>query len=374
MAPGPRQVVGPRDRLPLRRLGDERRAPDPVPGRGGRAHHRGLRPGRLGGAASTTRPIPSSPRCGRWTRAGQHRGAAAGGCRRAWRREGRHTESGRYTAEDWLLVYSEHLEKHDAQIERNLAAWRPPRQELTLRAGGSRSAACLAGLVLLAAVLYSSVGHGGASAYLAAMALFGIAPDVMKPAALVMNVAVALVGTTRFARAGLVPTRLLLPLLLGSIPAAFVGGLAQLPTAAHRVCWPGADPGGGPGWPGPAKAIARCVRPRRLVARGPGAVLGLVEWADGSGGIFPSPCWATGWERVRQTPARRRLILATPFGLLGHLGAGRPIPAGVGLLSLVAVAGGLYGSWLGVRRLSTLALRRLLAVVLVVAGVKLLLP
>jgi len=239
--------------------------------------------------------------------------------------------------------------------------------------------AWLAALVLLAAVLYSSVGHGGASAYLAAMALFGIAPGVMKPAALVMNVAVALVGTTRFARAGLVPGRLLLPLLLGSIPAAFLGGLAQLPTATHRLLLGVVLilAAGRLAWGGEAE---RPLRPAPtwpwLVALG--AALGLVSGLTGvGGGIFLSPLLVlTGWEGVRRTAgASAAFILANSVsGLLGHLGAGRPIPAGVGLLSVVAVAGGVYGSWLGVRRLSTLALRRLLAVVLVVAGVKLLWP
>ena len=239
--------------------------------------------------------------------------------------------------------------------------------------------AWLAALVLLAAVLYSSVGHGGASAYLGAMALFGIAPDVMKPAALVMNVAVALVGTTRFAAAGLVPARLLAPLLLGSIPAAFMGGLVRLPTGAHRMllgvvlilaaarlAWAGEG----------ERPLRRAPKPPWLAALG--AVLGLVSGLTGvGGGIFLSPLLVlTGWERVRQTAgASAAFILANSVsGLLGHLGAGRPIPAGIGLLSLVAVTGGLYGSWLGVRRLSTLALRRLLAVVLLVAGVKLLWP
>ncbi len=93
----------------------------------------------------------------------------------------------------------------------------------------------LAALVLAAAVLYSSVGHAGASAYLAAMALFGVAPAASKPAALVMNVAVATLVTLRFASAGLVPWRRLAPLVLGSVPAAFVGGVVELPTSLHRL-------------------------------------------------------------------------------------------------------------------------------------------
>src|SRR5947208_1979991 len=140
------------------------------------------------------------------------------------------------------------------------------------------SLALLAGLVLAAAILYSSVGHAGASAYLAAMALVGVPPAAMKPAALVMNIVVAVAGTARWWSAGLVPWALLWPLSAGFISAA---------------------------------------------------------------------------------------------GLLGHLAVARDIPHGTALLAAVALAGGLYGSWLGARRLPPLALRRLLAAVLVIAGVRL---
>src|SRR2546430_13285672 len=84
--------------------------------------------------------------------------------------------------------------------------------------------AALGALVLAAAVLYSSVGHAGASAYLAAMGLFGVAPDAMRPAALVMNVVVATAGTWRFASAGVVPWRLLTPLRAAAGPPPLLCG------------------------------------------------------------------------------------------------------------------------------------------------------
>jgi len=82
----------------------------------------------------------------------------------------------------------------------------------------------LAILVLLAAVLYSSVGHAGASGYLAAMAFVGIAPGVMKPTALVLNLLVATIALVRFHRAGYFSWSLLWPFAIVSIPAAFIGG------------------------------------------------------------------------------------------------------------------------------------------------------
>ncbi|MEK7261085.1 MAG: sulfite exporter TauE/SafE family protein, partial [Pseudomonadota bacterium] len=80
-------------------------------------------------------------------------------------------------------------------------------------------------LIALAALLYSSVGHGGASGYLAVMALLGVAPAVMKPAALVLNIFVAGLVFVRLYRAGYFNAPLFWPFALGSIPLAFVGGL-----------------------------------------------------------------------------------------------------------------------------------------------------
>jgi len=78
----------------------------------------------------------------------------------------------------------------------------------------------LAGLFLVSAILYGSVGHAGASAYLAAMALTGVAPEVMKPTALVLNIGVASIVTLRFWRAGFMRPASLVPFLAGSVPAA----------------------------------------------------------------------------------------------------------------------------------------------------------
>src|SRR5438552_3434470 len=94
--------------------------------------------------------------------------------------------------------------------------------------------ALLAACILIAALLYSSVGHGGASGYLAAMALFGVAPAVMRPTALVLNLLVAAIATVQFARSGHFSWRLFWPFALGSIPLAFVGGTITLPTHVYR--------------------------------------------------------------------------------------------------------------------------------------------
>ena len=72
------------------------------------------------------------------------------------------------------------------------------------------------------AALYSSVGHGGASSYLAVMGLFNFAPASMKPTALALNIIVALIATVRFYRAGLFSWQLFWPFAVVSIPAAFI--------------------------------------------------------------------------------------------------------------------------------------------------------
>jgi uncharacterized membrane protein YfcA len=89
--------------------------------------------------------------------------------------------------------------------------------------------ALLAVLIFAAAVLYSSVGHAGASGYLAAMALVGVVPDVMKPTALALNILVASIATVRFYRAGYFYWSAFWPFVIGSVPLAFAGGAIILP-------------------------------------------------------------------------------------------------------------------------------------------------
>src|SRR5439155_651917 len=129
--------------------------------------------------------------------------------------------------------------------------------------------------------------------------------------------------------------------------------------------------------PGQLAALAALVLAAAVLYSSVGAGFGLLAGLTGiGGGIFLSPTLIlAGWETPRRTAgASVTFILANSVaGLLGHLSTAGGVPPGTALLAAVALAGGLWGSWLGAHRLPPLAIRRLLAVVLVVAGVKLLL-
>src|SRR4026207_750170 len=88
--------------------------------------------------------------------------------------------------------------------------------------------------IFVVAVLYSSVGHGGASGYLAVMALLAVAPEITRPTALMLNVFVATIGTIQFYRAGYFSWRIFWPFAITSIPFAFIGGMITLPTTAYK--------------------------------------------------------------------------------------------------------------------------------------------
>jgi uncharacterized protein len=237
----------------------------------------------------------------------------------------------------------------------------------------------LTALIFTAAVLYSSVGHAGASGYLAAMALCGIAPEVMRPAALVLNIVVATIGSVRYYRAGCFSWRLLLPLAAGSIPCAFLGGYLALPSniyrpvvgtilllAAVRLALEGKGLNQKDMKPFPVPLALAC-----------GAAIGLLSGLTGTGGgIFLSPLllfipWATTKQASGVSAAF--ILVNSVAGLLGVLSKVPTLPNEVAFWVAAATVGGFVGSELGTRRLGNQTLRRLLAVVLVVAGLKMIL-
>jgi uncharacterized membrane protein YfcA len=233
--------------------------------------------------------------------------------------------------------------------------------------------------------LYSSVGHAGASGYLALMALAALAPEVMRPTALVLNVVVAALGTWRFARVDLISWRALWPLVAASVPMAFVGGSTHLSLPGYRklvglvlllsalvLAWRA--------WRNLVTVVNQSPEPPVHIplpmAVGIGGGIGMLSGLTGTGGgLFLSPLLLLGgWAGPRRTAG-----LAVPFILLnsvaGLAGLGwsdARLPTGWPWFVLAVLAGGVVGTRLGTGRLPARALIALLAVVLLVASVKLL--
>jgi uncharacterized membrane protein YfcA len=232
-------------------------------------------------------------------------------------------------------------------------------------------------LIFAAGLLYSSVGHAGASGYLAAMALFGLAPDIMKPTALLLNILVASIATFQFYRAGYFSWNIFWPFALGSIPFAFIGGALSLPGsfykqvlglvllfAAYRLFQYRHSAAADSGKPIPVL---------RAVLFGAG--IGLLSGAVGvGGGIFLSPLLLfMGWAGTKETAgiSAAFILVNSIAGISGHLASVKFLPDVIYPWAFAAVLGGIIGSRLGSRRFVNETLYRLLALVLVIAGAKL---
>lgn len=234
--------------------------------------------------------------------------------------------------------------------------------------------------IFLVAALYSSVGHGGASGYLAVLALFGVAAAVTRPTSLVLNLFVASITFIQFYRAGHFDWRTFLPFAAGSIPMAFLGGMIQLPTTVYKIVL------------GTALILAAirlainlksendASAPKIWICLLVGAVLGFVSGLIGiGGGIFLTPILLLfGWAETKKAAGVSALfILVNSFsGLLGSWLLGKDsqignLPPGVWLWVIAAIVGGVIGSTAGSFRFDSLTLRRVLSVGLLIAGLKL---
>ena len=245
----------------------------------------------------------------------------------------------------------------------------------------------LAVAFLIVAMLYSMVGHGGGSGYLAVMALAGFAPHELRPTALSLNILVSTIALIYFARAKAFTPSLFWPFVLASVPCAFIGGLIELDPTVYKI----------------GLGVVLLVAAYRLFMYQPkggiettralpiaaalviGAVIGLVSGLIGvGGGIFLSPILLLAhWATARQTAGiTAAFILANSIaGLLGVMMGSlqgdapwplQPVP--IAVWGAAVAIGGFIGSGIGSRRLGHIALRRMLAVVLVIAAGKMFLP
>ena len=235
----------------------------------------------------------------------------------------------------------------------------------------------ICGLMALAATLYTSVGHAGASGYLAIMAIFAVPAATMKPTALVLNIIVASIAAMRFVRAGQFNAKLLIPLVAGAIPAAFFAGRLHLPGEYYRplvgvVLWVAAARFL---WPREIKPLAEPKSPVWPISVLTGIVVGCLSGLTGTGGgIFLSPVILLfGWEAVRKTSgvAAVFILCVSVAGLAGNLSSVGKLPAELPWFIAAVLGGSLIGTKLGVSGLPVARLLQALGLVLIVAGAKL---
>ena len=232
-------------------------------------------------------------------------------------------------------------------------------------------------LMFLVAFLYSSVGHGGASGYLALMAIFSIAPDVMKPTALLLNLFVSLTSFIQYYRGKHFHWKLFLPFAITSVPLAFVGGLITVDTFLYRkilgvlllipiirfLFFSNVS----------VQDLKKSNIGLSLLI---GAAIGFLSGLVGiGGGIILSPViLLLKWADMKQTAAISALFIFVNSisGLTGQLTKGIHFSPDMYAYVGVAFVGGICGAYFGSLRFNQSILKYLLAVVLMMAAYKLL--
>jgi uncharacterized protein len=238
----------------------------------------------------------------------------------------------------------------------------------------------LAIIFFVIAALYGAVGLGGGSSYLAVMGIMGLPPEVIRPTSLALNILVASIGTWKHVRAGQFSARIFWPVVAASIPFAFLGGRLSLPTELYRPVvgivllyaalrlWQSAR--GGQQITNPAKRLPVWLA---LIA---GAVIGLVSGLVGiGGGIFLGPLLLlAGWADTREAMGITAafVVVNSVAGLVGRYSVVPELPPSLIIWLIVVGVGGWIGAEFGSNRLNPFILRRLLALILLAGGLRLL--
>lgn len=227
------------------------------------------------------------------------------------------------------------------------------------------------------ALLYSSVGHAGATGYLAVMAIAGIQPALMKPTALVLNIFVASIASYNYFKKDAISFRILVPLIVISIPCAYIGGRISLPPhyykplvgifllyAASRAFFTAKE-----------KSLYLVDKPNRISLSIVGGALGFLSGLTGvGGGVFLSPLmlmfrWAP--IRVISGTAAGFILVNSISGMAGLISTTTQTINGIAYLIAAVVLGGFIGSEYGSHRFQTATIQKLLAATLLIAGIKL---
>lgn len=229
--------------------------------------------------------------------------------------------------------------------------------------------------VFVVALLYSSVGHGGASGYLAVMALFAVSPAVSRPTALILNVFVASIAFIQFYRAKSFDWGIFLPFAAASVPMAYLGGRIQLAEPIYKIVLGICLIVAAVRLAVKLSSEAEPKRPPIAIALIIGAVLGLVSGLVGvGGGIFLTPVLLLmNWTDTKAAAGVSALFIVvnSASALAGGARELSQLSGAFFVWIIVAVIGGIIGSTLGSQRFDSLTMRRVLAGVLIVAGTKL---
>jgi len=241
------------------------------------------------------------------------------------------------------------------------------------------TALILTAAFLAAAFLYASVGHAGASGYLTAMALVGVAPAQMRPTALVLNILVASIASIKFYRSGSFSWRLFLPLAAASIPFAFIGGMIVLPSQIYKIAL---------GlvllyaafrmYSTSTISASQDIKPLPLhLALMSGVAIGLLSGLTGTGGgIFLTPLLLfAGWATPRQASAVSAtfILVNSIAGLVGQSADLTSLPSAIPLWLIAVAIGGWIGAEYGSKHWGSVQTRRALALVMIIAALKMVL-
>lgn len=231
-------------------------------------------------------------------------------------------------------------------------------------------------LLPVVAFLYASVGHGGASGYLALMAIFSFAPETMKPTALLLNLFVAGIAFYHYYQAGYFNKKLFLSFAVASIPLAFIGGMIEVDASIYKKVLA-------------VLLIFAILKMLNVFGKETehfknvklwqglliGGVIGFFSGLIGiGGGIILTPViLLLHWGKMKEAAAVSALFIwvNSAAGLIGQMSSGVEISSQSFILVAIALIGGFFGSYYGSKKFNNALLRYMLAFVLVIASIKL---